>query len=337
MRFEYYHILFLEVIPISVFILSILIFRNRSRLLEKNFNIELLERYIEVDLRKQNLYKALFISLALFFLIISIARPQIGSRKTIINQPLKNIYFAVDLSSSMKAKDISPSRLERAKIDILSVINTLQSENVGLIFFADNAFLQCPATTDYDIITNIVQSISDETTVNKKTNIISPILLTKSLLKNNGYSSILIVLTDGEDNYEEFNKRLKYLNGISFKLLFILIGTPYGTPIPDKTDNGNIHYLKNSYGNLILTKINTAKIKQIISKIGGGYIISKNPLYDTKYAKNSFKNLRSKVKKKEFTVKRELYQLFLVLAIICIILYLSIIYKNKEVFGAVKE
>ena len=338
MRFEYSYILLFEIFPIIIFIIPILKFKNKVKSLSNNFNIKLIQRYVEANLRKQNFYKALFISLALFFLILSLARPQVETKKVVTNQPLKNIYFAVDLSSSMRAKDTTPSRLGRARLDILSVINTLQNEKVGLIFFSNNAFLQCPATTDYDIVINMIQAISDETTVNTKTNIISPILLTRSLLgKNEAYASLLVMLTDGEDNCSRFSKRVKHLKDIPFKVFFTIIGTPFGAPIPEKADDGSIHYLKNSYGNLILTKINIDKVKQIIKKIGGGYIVSKNPLYDTKNIKNSYKNLKSKVVKKEFRIKRELYQIPLTFSLIFIILYLSMVFKNKEFFGEAKK
>ena len=347
MRFGYSYFLFLEVLPLLVFVISMILFKKRVKALSEKFDIKLIERYRETDIKKQYLYRNLFISIALFLLILSLARPQIGIKKVTINQPLKNIYFAIDLSSSMSAKDVNPSRIERAKLDVLSVINTLQNEKVGLIFFSNNAFLQSPATTDYDIIINILQALSDEITINTKTNIISPILLTKTLLTektratkpggNDANSTLLVILTDGEDNYEGFNKRLKRLKGMPFKLFFVVIGTPFGSPIPIKTEDGNIHYLKNSSGNLILTKLNTEKIRQIIKKTGGGYIVSKNPLYDTKKIKNSYKNLKSKIVKKEFSIKKELYQIPLALSLIFIILYLSIVFKNKEFFGETKE
>ena len=331
MRFEYNYLLLLEILFPIIFVSTLVFFNRKRKRLGKRFNLKLIDNYIEIDLKRQNFYNSLFLSLALFFAILSLARPQSGDKKVIVNQPLRNIYFALDLSSSMRAEDVSPSRIERAKLDILSVINSLDNEKVGLIFFSNRAFLQCPATTDYDIVINTIQSISDKTTIDTKSNIISPILLAKSLLsRDEAYSSLLVILTDGEDNYDKFNKRLKELRGIKFRIFFTIVGTPFGAPIPKKSSDGTIHYLKNRDDNIIITKINIQRIKDIVKRTGSSYIISKNALYDTKNIQNGFKHLKSKIIRKEFNVKRELYQIPLALSIAFIILYLSITAKKPE-------
>ncbi len=332
MRFKYIWVLGTLIIPILYLLLVLIRVKNNEK------EISLFKRFLLVDPKRQIIYNNLFLSLSIIFLIISIARPQAGITKVKSEQPVKKIYLAIDMSASMRTGDVSPSRLERAKLDSLSIINSLNGEKIGIILFSDRAYLYLPATNDYDVVINSLQAISENTTVNLKTNLTSPIRLFDTLLKNETKDkTLLVILTDGEDNIDKFSARLRKIRNTKINTLIVGIGTDSGAPVPESYTKDTIIYLEDNNGVPVISKLNIEIIKRIANTVNGSYFISENILYDTKRIKNKINSLKYSVKRAEFTVKRELFQLPLAVAIAFLIIYSTVYFKNKEYFLLEKE
>ena len=325
MRFKYPLILITLIFPIFYFAINAIKIRKHSEIIGS------IERFQYSDLKRQAVINKLLLTLSIIFTILALSGPQTGRRLKITEKYVKDIYLALDLSASMKANDVDGPRILRAKLDSLSIVNSLKGERVGLIIFSSNAYLYTPATDDYDIVIRALQSISEKTTVDEYTNLTSPILLFKTVLSHNSdIPTALIIFTDGEDNVPKFSSRAKRVKRTNINTLIVGIGSLYGSPIPVENSGNGPGCLKNRHGDTVITKLDIEKIKRLSGLLNGSYFISKDILYDSKRIIKFVRSVRSKTKKVKFEVKRDLFQIPLSLAILLIILYTVIIVRNRS-------
>ena len=147
--------------------------------------------------------KHMVMTLALVFLAIAWANPQLGAKKQTTTHQSSDVFIALDISQSMLCQDVSPSRLELSKIFIRKLVQKLEGERIGLIFFAGNAFLQMPLSSDYSFIFQSIQSATPDMLTEQGTDIAAAIdIAEKSFDPEPGGGRILIIISDGEDQEE---------------------------------------------------------------------------------------------------------------------------------------
>ncbi|MDP2911488.1 MAG: VWA domain-containing protein, partial [Candidatus Omnitrophota bacterium] len=139
---------FLLLVPIMV-VFFILAGISKKKKIEKFGDIALMERLSSSKSITKDRARKIIIVIACVFLILALAMPQIGARLTMTKRYGVDMLIAVDTSSSMLAQDIKPSRLEKAKLEIISLIDKLKGDRVGILTFAGDSFMQCPITLDY--------------------------------------------------------------------------------------------------------------------------------------------------------------------------------------------
>lgn len=251
--------------------------RNRKKRLSLTISKHLWEIVIPSLSYSRRFWKRFIRILALILILIGMLRPQYGVIFEQVERKGQDIYIALDLSNSMLAKDINPSRLEHAKREILSLIDELKGDRIGLIAFSGNAFIQCPLTTDYSALKMFLNYLSPEIMSTPGTDIATAIktarLSFERVSKNN--KPILIIISDGEsfENDPIKSAEVAYKKGISIYTLGI--GSENGEPIPifDKT-NKLIGYKKDKDGNIILSKLNQSMLKDIALTTNGNYFNS---------------------------------------------------------------
>ena len=228
--------------------------------------------------------KAVFIKFILrvtFFtlLIISLLGPNFGIKEEKVEVVGKDIMIAVDLSESMNANDIQPSRIEKVKFEIKKIVDEFSGDRIGIIMFSGEAFVQCPLTYDKNALNLFVETLNTGLVPNSGTDFGPPLELGLSKLQdensgdNDFKSKIIILFSDGEDFGEDTDQSIEKIKENSLKLFSVGIGTDEGTKILD--DFGN--FKKDNEGNDVITKLNSSSLRETADKTGGKYYeISKN-------------------------------------------------------------
>ena len=222
-----------------------------------------------------------FILRVTFFtlLIISLLGPNFGIKEEKVEVVGKDIMIAVDLSESMNANDIQPSRIEKVKFEIKKIVDEFSGDRIGIIMFSGEAFVQCPLTYDKNALNLFVETLNTGLVPNSGTDFGPPLELGLSKLRdensgdNDFKSKIIILFSDGEDFGEDTDQSIEKIKENSLKLFSVGIGTDEGTKILD--DFGN--FKKDNEGNDVITKLNSSSLRETADKTGGKYYeISKN-------------------------------------------------------------
>ena len=210
--------------------------------------------------------------LALFFIVIAIARPKWGLKQVEAKSLSSDIVIALDVSKSMLAQDLKPDRLTRAKIVFKDLTEQLKGERVGLIAFAGQAYWQCPLTSDIKAFEMFLSLLDTSAVPFEGTNIAAPIdLACTSLEKIPSNTKALVIITDGESFDGDLNKSLQLAIDSQTKIFCVGIGTQKGEPIPTYENGEFKEYLKDEKGKTVVTKLDSATLEQIALATGGKY------------------------------------------------------------------
>ena len=242
------------------------------------------------------------VTLSFIMLVFALANPQIGTKVEEVKQVGIDVYILLDVSLSMNAEDIKPSRLEKAKHDIKSLIEKLHGDRIGLIVFAGRAYVQFPLTTDYSAANMFLSAVDVNTVPQPGTNIGEAVdLALNSFKKKTETKKAIILITDGEDNEGGIDKAVSQANSEDVSIYTIGLGTPQGVPIPMYNASGSmIGYKKDRYNKVVLTKLDETTLKKIAEETHGKYYNAQNGENELEMI---YKDL-SKLQKKEFGSKR---------------------------------
>ena len=215
--------------------------------------------------------KATLFTLTFILCCLALSQPQLGS--TYIEEKRRGVDFmiALDVSKSMLAEDITPNRLERAKLAILDLLEETKGDRVGLVAFAGSAFLQCPLTLDYDAFRQTLLSVNTDILSNQGTDIAGALIEAEASFAKDSNHKVLIMMTDGEDLEAEGVMQAKIAKQSGLTIYTIGVGLPEGELIPFKDDQGRQNWLKDPNGNLIRTQLDENTLKQIAIASNGIY------------------------------------------------------------------
>ena len=245
----------------------------RRRRLVRRFGDEQLVGELMPSWSKGKLWlRTVLFSLAFFFFVIGLSRPQIGAKLKEHNTRGAEIVIALDVSNSMLAQDYSPSRLERAKLAISRITDKLQDDRIGLIVFAGTSFVQLPITSDYVSAKMFLNSISTGSVPVQGTAIGDAIgTAVKSFSAQSENSRAIIVITDGENHEDDPVAAAKIAAEAGIKVYTIGVGSADGQPIP--VEGG---LLKDKDGNIVVTHLDEDVLKQVAEAGGGIYVHAGN-------------------------------------------------------------
>ncbi|MCC5940245.1 MAG: VWA domain-containing protein [Balneolaceae bacterium] len=217
---------------------------------------------------------SLTIAAALF--IIALAGPKIGTEVREVQRKGVNLLVALDLSRSMNAEDVRPSRLDKAKFELNRLINRLQGDRVGLLVFTDEAFVQVPFTTDYSAFRMLLDISNTEQMPSSGTNFHSAIQLAKETFRNidntTNAANVLLFVADGENHGPSYQSVLRELINEGVTVFSVGIGTREGGPIPIYNQNGQISgYHRDAQGNTVTTRLGSESMEDIARQGGGEY------------------------------------------------------------------
>lgn len=209
------------------------------------------------------------LQLALAMLIIIVARPQMGTK--VSNEKRNGIecIIALDISNSMLAEDVQPSRLDKSKMLIEGLLDKFSNDKIGLVVFAGEAYVQLPITADYVSAKMFLQNIDPSLIQTQGTDIARAINLSmNSFTQQDKIGKAIIVITDGEDHEGGAMEAAKAANAKGMNVFILGIGNPEGAPIPD----GKGGYMTDNTGNTVMTSLNEQMCKEVAAAGKGTYI-----------------------------------------------------------------
>jgi len=272
---EYLNLLYLIPLLIFAFWYS---HRKKNQLLKSFANSKMHKLLLPLRSKIKGGIKFGLSLLAITLLIFAIANPQIGSKVEDVKQVGIDVYILLDVSLSMQAEDIKPSRLEKAKHDISRLINKLQGDRIGLIVFSGEAFVQFPLTTDYAAANLFLASVDTKTVPQPGTAIIPAIKLAmKSFKKDEETKKAIVIITDGENHEGNVVQIAEDAASNGISIFTIGLGSATGSPIPIKNSSGTqTEFKKDRYGNIVFTKLDENTLREIAKAGDGNYYLASN-------------------------------------------------------------
>ena len=259
--------------------------------------------------------------LAILLLSIGLANPKIGTELNSINREGVDIVFAIDVSKSMLAEDVAPNRLLRSKRIISEIINSLNSDRVGIVAYAAQAIPQVPLTTDFASVKNFLQIIDTDMLSSQGTSIDSALNLAANFFDQNSETNrVLILLSDGEDHDDIPESLINLIIENNINLITIGVGQDNGSTIPIKVNGRIDSYKKDSNGEVVITKRNSEILNKIVSSSGGEYIdgnITEEALENVKVKLDKID--KSEFETSQFVEYKQQFQIFILLALLFII------------------
>ena len=237
--------------------------------------------------------KLVVMILALVGLIFGLVNPKIGTKMETVKREGIDIVFAMDVSKSMLAEDVAPSRLEKSKQIVSQIINQLGSDRIGIVAYAGSAFPVLPITTDYSVAKMFLQSMNTDIVSSNGTSLDEAIKMSATYFDEKSKTSkLLILISDGEDHSDGAEDAAEEATKLGMKIITIGVGTEKGSTIPLRV-NGVVESFKRDNNNeVVITKLNKEGLTTIAKATKGGYVDGNNTKAVLDYVKNALDNIQ---------------------------------------------
>ncbi|GIS01109.1 MAG: BatB protein [Flavobacteriales bacterium] len=320
-QFDNPNFLYLTLIIPFLMLINFLYMSWRKKIQDSYSDSELLEIISPNRSNFKLNLKLILECLAILLLSIGLANPKIGTELNSINREGVDIVFAIDVSKSMLAEDVAPNRLLRSKRIISEIINSLNSDRVGIVAYAAQAIPQVPLTTDFASVKNFLQIIDTDMLSSQGTSIDSALNLAANFFDQNSETNrVLILLSDGEDHDDIPESLINLIIENNINLISIGVGQDNGSTIPIKVNGRIDSYKKDSNGEVVITKRNSEILNKIANSSGGEYIdgnITEEALENVKVKLDKID--KSEFETSQFVEYKQQFQIFILLALLFII------------------
>ncbi|MBR0524347.1 MAG: VWA domain-containing protein [Prevotella sp.] len=327
-RFEDPIYLWLLVLIPVLALVRFISYRNQKRKLRKFGDPKLLKELMPDVSRFRPSIKFWILLTALALLIVMLARPQMGTKISQEKRTGIETIIALDISNSMLAEDIVPSRLDRSKMMVENLVDHFTNDKIGLIVFAGDAFVQLPITSDYVSAKMFLSSIDPSMMATQGTDIATAINMgMNSFTQEEGIGKAIIVITDGEDHEGGALEAAEAAKKKGMRVYVLGVGSSQGAPIPIP---GTGNYMKDNMGNTVMSALNEDMCKQVAAAGGGVYIHVEN----NSAAQQQLDNELDKLSKKEtsttvYSDYDEQFQAFGILALLLLIIEICILDRRN--------
>lgn len=322
-KFAHTEYLYLLALVPALVVLYVLAAHARRRAWTRFGSLDILSRLAEDASRAKRAAKFTLLVMAFAFIIIALANPQIGTRLVEVKQEGVDLFIALDVSLSMKAEDIKPNRLEKAKFEIRNLIDRLAGDRIGLVVFAGEAYTQFPLTTDYSGAKLFLDAVDVDAVPIPGTAIGAAIQRAmESFDFNEPTTKVLIVITDGENTEGEALPAAEEAAKKGVRIWTIGLGSPDGAPIPLYNASGQqVDFKRDRLGNIVMTKLDEVTLEKIAAIGNGAYYRGTN----TQDELNEIYKSINALQKREFGVKQftdyeARYQYFLAMGILLLLM-----------------
>ncbi|KFF25452.1 vWA domain-containing protein [Chryseobacterium vrystaatense] len=272
---NYWYLLLLLLLPLlSFFLIRFLKWKKNKRdiFADSRFQDSLFENRSGFT----KFFPALYL-LGTLFLIFSIIDLLNGSEEVQTNQRLNNVVFMLDVSNSMNAEDIDPSRLLEAKNLMMNTMQKMKNDKIGIVIFAGEAVSIMPLTTDYGTAETYISAVETSSMKIQGTDFLKAMRVAADKFKNVSKGSRkVILLSDGEDNEGNDNAAIRLANKEGISITSVGIGTDEGAPVPEYVYGQLMGYKTDMDGGTVISKRQTEALKKMAESTGGDYIDGNN-------------------------------------------------------------
>lgn len=230
-------------------------------------------------------------------LILALLGPSFGSSRSEVKSIGKDIMIDVDLSESMNANDIQPSRIEKVKFELRKIIDEFSSDRIGLIIFSSEAFMQCPLTFDQEALNLFIETLNTSLVPNTGTDFGPALTMSLDKLGTDEESTvdpkskIILLISDGEDFGNETANVRSEVKDRGIKLFTLGVGTTRGSKIP--TPQG---FKKDRAGKDVISKLGRQSLKELAARTGGKYFEISNHQNDVSRLINSINDVKGQLR-----------------------------------------
>jgi Ca-activated chloride channel family protein len=266
-------------------------------------------------------------------LVIAFLGPSFGDAKKEIKSVGKDIMICVDLSKSMDAFDIQPTRLEKVKYEMKRIVEAFNSDRVGVIIFSSEAFMQCPLTYDQNALNLFIETMNSSLVPSSGTDFGPPLRMALDKLSNQDgpsfqqKSKVIILISDGEDFGEQTNEIDKEIEEKGIKLFTLGVGTEKGGQILSGRS-----YKTDAQGNTVISKLNSSELKSLASKTDGQYFEINESKNDVTRLINTIGKIEGELRDaRTVDVSANRYYYFLLVALVLLVLDLLIDVKTVTI------
>ena len=275
----------------------------------------------------------LFTAIGLF--VVLLARPQFGSKLETVKRKGVEVMIALDISNSMLAQDVQPSRLEKAKRLISKLVDGMENDKVGMIVFAGDAFTQLPITSDYISAKMFLESISPSLISKQGTAIGAAInLAARSFTPQEGVGRAIVVITDGENHEGGAVEAAKEAAKKGIQVNVLGVGLPDGAPIPIEGSND---FRRDREGNVIVTRLNEAMCQEIAKEGNGIYVRVDNSNSAQKAINQEINKMaKSDVESKVYTDYNEQFQVIAWMILLLLLVEMLILDRKNPLFKNIR-
>lgn len=325
LEFKHLNNLIFIIIPIICLILIVLGFRKKEKILS----------LLKLNMRAGHKFlRILLTSIGLAFIMLSLLGPQVLKGYTEVEKKGLDIYVLIDTSKSMLVSDIKPDRMSRAKKVIENIIDHMDGDRIGFIPFTSSAYIQMPLTDDYQMAKMFLNVIDTDMISGTGTNIGSAISLAgNSFEDTSSADSVVIILSDGEDQETGSLDALKKLNLKNLHVFTIGIGTEKGglIPIYDASGTTVSDYMKDNSGQYVTSKLMPDTLKSLATQGHGAFYQSTVTGDEITQLMNDISTLKKDtIKTDRINQYKQLYQYFLGAGMFFIILAYLLPEGNKK-------
>lgn len=272
---------------------------------------------------------------ALAMIIFMLARPQFGSKMETVKRQGVETVAALDISNSMLAQDVTPSRLEKSKKLISRLVETFNNDKVAMIVFAGEAFTQLPITSDYISAKMFLETINPSLITTQGTDIRGAIdLAMKSFTPNEGVGRAIVLITDGENHEGGALEAAEEAAKKGIRVFVLGVGSPDGAPIPVE---GTKDFRRDKDGNVIVTRLNEQMCQEIAQAGNGMYVRVDNTNRAEKVLNAEINKLaKADVETQVFTEFDEQFQVLAWLALLFLAIEVMLLNRKNPLFKNVK-
>lgn len=279
-------------------------------------------RVINIAKKLHTPFSKLFVKLVLRFtmfalLIVALLGPSYGETSKEVKSIGKDIFIAVDLSNSMNAHDVPPTRLEKVKFELKNIVEAFNSDRIGIIIFSNEAFVQCPLTFDQNALNLFIETLHTNLVPNAGTDFGPPLQMALDKLtdeetpSSQQKSKIIILISDGEDFGEDTESVAKEIDSNGIKLFTLGVGTEKGSKI--NTGRG---FKKDREGSDVITQLSSKSLKKLATDTDGQYFEINKQNNDVSRLINTINNIEGELRDtRKVDVSANKYFYFLLVAI----------------------
>lgn len=277
--------------------------------------------------------KTVFLLLSLIFMVLALMGPLWGEEEQRLKREGIDIVFALDLSDSMNAEDIAPSRLEKAKNFMVNYVMQLGGDRVGLVVFAGDSYAVSPLTSDYVALLSFVETLDTNLLWNQGTNFAAALQESVNVLgKTPETSKAVVLISDGEDHEDGISEALDELQDNGILIFAVGVGDPVPVPIPMTTVDGwDDGYKQDDNGSTVLTSFHGEAMRSLAAETGGSYIKLERIDDAIRSLKSGLDTLEKKSASEISSFNRkQQYQWFLGISVLFFLMY-SLTPENKKI------